>query len=242
MSRAAWTLVLLTFAAISAIGQQCPQQTAKNPDIESQSRVLEGELVFHDGLRRWFELKLDHPQCGQSSVELVRPVGSYAPVEVLRGCRVKSKGRIGFSLTGYYSLETYQDVEEIEPAGTCARQPVFPDYSKVKPDRDIRQYRVEMLVNYAAPDHPIHFRVTSEGKELRPWQAYASYQLTGGFVLYGLCGDGFRVAKVFGAPDASPSHFLAEGEPGDMAAFDPEGAAAQGAKILRLGYTCVRTP
>jgi len=64
--------------------------------------------------------------------------------------------------------------------------------------------------------------------------------LTGGFVLYGYCGKGFAVDKVFGTKEASPSHFTERGDSGDAAAFDPEGAAESGKKDLNLGYTCVR--
>ena len=199
-------------------------------------------MIFHDGIRQWFELKLDQPECGQSSVELVRGDRDWTPLEVLRGCRVKSTGTLDLSSTGYYSLDSYQNVDEIEPVGLCARQSPLPDYSKVKPDKAIASYRVEMDVDYEPGDHPIVFHVSSSSKELRPWQAYASYTLTGGFVLYGHCADGFVVDKVFGTPEANPSHFDEPYDPIDMAAFDPESAAAAGKKHLRLGYTCVRTP
>jgi hypothetical protein len=91
-----------------------------------------------------------------------------------------------------------------------------------------------MYIKYVPGDHPITFRITSSGRDLNPWQAYASYLLTGGFVLYGHCGEGFVVDRVFGAPEAKPSHF------DDMAAFDPESAAASGKTDLYLSYTCVR--
>ena len=113
------------------------------------------------------------------------------------------------------------------------KQPPFPDYSKAKPDKSIRSYRVEMAIDYEQGDHPMFFRVTSSGKELKPWQAYASYVLTGGFVLYGYCADGFAVDKAFGTPEAKPQVI-------DSALFDPESAAAAGKKKLHLGYTCMR--
>ena len=97
-----------------------------------------------------------------------------------------------------------------------------------------------MSVDYEPGDHPIAFRISSAGKELHPWQAYAGYLLTGDFVLYGHCGDGFFVDKVFGTPQAEPSHFSERGESGDMAAFLPENAADVGKKRLHLGYTCIR--
>ncbi len=208
---------------------------------------MEGRLVFHDSIRRWFELKLDQPQCGQTSIELVREKHAFAPgdrtpLEVLRGCRVRSSGVIDFAPTGYYSLDTYQAVDQIEPVGTCAQQLPFPDYPKSKPDKTVRRFRVDMYVDYEPGDHPITFHVSSAGKELRPWQAYASYMLTGGFVLYGYCGEGFVVDRVFGTPQATPQHFEEPRTPEDAAMFDPESAAASGKKDLHLGYTCVRRP
>ena len=201
---------------------------------------MEGSLVFHDGIRKWFELKLDQPQCGQPSIQLVRGSRDWTALEIFRGCRVRSKGTIGFSPTGYYSLDLNQDVEEIEPIGACDQQLPFPDYSKAKPDKSIREYRVDMHVDYEPGDHPIVFRVSSAGKHLQPWQAYASYTLTGGFVLYGYCGKGFVVDRVFGTPQATPEHFEEPRTPEDAAMFDPESAAASGKKELHLGYTCVR--
>jgi hypothetical protein len=233
--------VAITTAA--AGGQQCPQTSTTGPNTASEVRKLEGALVFHDAIRKWFELKLDAPQCGQASIELIRAtIEDWRPLEVLRGCRVRSSGTIGISGTGYYSLEMYQDVEDIESIGSCEKQLPLPDYTDAKPDETVRQYRVEMHVNYGPRDHPIIFRVSSAGKELQPWQAYASYTLTGGFVLYGHCGEGFVVDKVFGTSQAKPSHFEEPRTPDDMAAFDPESAAASGIRDLHLGYTCVRKP
>ncbi len=236
----ALTLAVAICAALPALGQECPQTGATH--TQSEVRTLEGTLVFHDSIRQWFELKLDRPQCGQASIQLVRGQREWTSLEVLRGCRVRSRGTIDFSPTGYYSLDMYQDVQQIESLGACVRQPPFPDYSKAKPDDTVRQYRVDMHVDYEAGDHPIRFSVSSAGKQLRPWQAYARYMLTGGFVLYGFCGEGFVVDKVFGTPRANPSHFDEPRGPDDMAMFDPESAAAAGKTDLRMGYTCVRKP
>ena len=236
------SFALVVAVAVPAYGQACPKSSETGPSVQSEVRTLEGQLVFHDDIRGWFELKLDQPQCGQTSIQLVRGERNWTPIEVLRGCRVRSQGAIDFSHTGYYSLDVYQDVHEIEAVGQCERQLPFPDYSNLKPDRAIRAYRVEMHVDYRPGDHPVIFRVTSRGKELRPWQAYASYYLTGGFVLYGHCGEGFVIDKVFGTPQANPAHFDEPRTADDMAAFDPENAGASGTKDLHLGYTCVRKP
>jgi len=227
--------------SLLALGQQCPQASETGPHSASEARTLEGRLVFHDAIRKWFELKLDEPQCGQASIELVRVrLDDWRPLEILRGCRVRSSGTIGFSTTGYYSLELNQDVEDIETIGTCETQLPLPDYSDARPDKTIRQYRVDMQIDYELGDHPIIFRVSSEGRDLQPWQAYASYMLTGGYVLYGHCGKGFAIDKVFGTPQAKPSHFDEPRSSGDMAMFDPESAAAAGKKKLHVGYTCLR--
>lgn len=233
-------LIVAFSAAACASAQQCPHEDTNGPSVPSEARTLEGKLVFHDDIRGWFELKLDQPQCGQTSIQLISIDHGWPALEVLRGCHVRSKGTIDFSSTGYYSLDVFQDVREIEPLGACTKQPLFSDFSKARPDKSVNAYRVEMTVNYEPGDHPIVFRVSSAGKELHPWQAYASYFLTGGFVLYGYCGKGFAIDKVFGTPEANPSHFTEQGDPSDAAAFDPESAASAGQKVLHLGYTCTR--
>lgn len=239
--RGYWPLfALIACATTLTSGQECPQARTTGLGVPSQTRTLEGHLIYHDGIRKWFELKLDSSQCGQASIQLVPNGDDWTPLEILRGCRVRSSGSIDFSPTGYYSLDLSQAVKGIESVGACKHQPPLPDYSKEKPDVAVHNYRVDMHVDYEAGDHPIVFRVSSAGKELKPWQAYASYMLTGGFVLYGLCGEGFVVENVFGTPQASPSHFTEPRDSGDMAMFDPEGAAAAGKKALSLGYTCVR--
>ncbi|MGA3135530.1 MAG: hypothetical protein ABSC88_06015 [Terracidiphilus sp.] len=239
MNRFVFALVLAEWAAVSALGQQCPQSSATGPDYGSVVQTLEGRLVFHDGIRQWFELQLDQPQCGQASIELVP--GNSPQLQALRGCRVRSTGSVGFSPTGYYSLPISQMLGEIEPIGKCDLKAPFPDYSDAKPDKAIRAYRVEMHVDLEPGDHPILVRVLSSWKELRPWQAYASYLLTGGFVLYGKCAKGFIVDRVFGTRQAHPSHFSDPRTPDDMAMFDPpEKPVASGVKDLHLGYTCLR--
>jgi hypothetical protein len=228
--------------ANGAFAQECPPAGSAGPNSASRVRTLEGRLVYHDGIRKWFELELDKPQCGQRSVQLTKIGKEPVPLEVFRDCRVRSSGPIEVSATGYYSLGTFQGVQEIEPIGACSRQSPFPDYSAAKPDKLIRAYSVDMQVNYRRGDHPIVFHAWHAGMELRPRQAYASYWLTGSFVLYGHCGEGFAVDKVFGPPQAKPMHFDDWGAPDDMAAFDPDNAAHFGKWDLHLGYTCIREP
>jgi hypothetical protein len=235
--RSYWLAIALASGTALSLFGQCPEE---KPSSTPVVRTLEGRLIFHDAIRKWFELKLEQSQCGKASIELVQDEGKSISLQLFRGCRVRSRGAIASSPTGYYSLDIYQDVEHIEPVGACVRQSPLAEFSGAKPDKTIHEYRVEMHVNYEPGDHPILFTVSSAGRDLRPWQAYASYTLTGGFVLYGQCGKGFVVDKVFGTPQANPSHFDEPRTSGDMAMFDPESAAAAGKKDLHLGFTCVR--
>lgn len=234
---------LVAFTVLPAYGQECRQRNDNGPDAPSQSLKLTGKLIYHDSFRQWFELKLDQPQCGQVSIELVPDQGDdWKPFQVLRGCRVVSEGPVDFSPTGYYMLDTYQSVQHIKPLGACQPKPPFPDYSKAKPNKNVRKYRVDMYIFIGGPkDYPVRVRVTSAGKELRPWQAYASYDLTGCYVFYGHCGEGFVTDTVFGTPRARPSHFDTPRTEDDYAMCVPE-IAAHVVRPTHLGYTCVRLP
>ncbi len=242
MPRSLLACVVLAAAALSASGQMCPEPSTTGPSRPSEARELEGQLLFHDDLRRWFELKLEKPLCGQTSIQVFAPEQGITHIETLRNCRVKARGELDYSSTGYYSLDMFQNLQAIEPIGTCERKAPFRDYSNAKPNKGIRAYRVDMIINYTKGDHPIVYRVTSAGKPLQPWQAYASYYLTGGFVLYGSCGEDFVVDKVFGTPEAHPGHLYDPGSPDDRATFDPESAATAGKLNLQLSYTCLRNP
>ena len=235
-------LLFLTCGASKAFAQQCPRVSSTGLDIVSHVQTLQGLLIYHDDIRQWFELKLDVPKCGQRSIQLVQLDRNSKALQVFRGCRIRSSGKIDFSETGYYSRDVYQDVRKVEPVGVCATKRPFPDYSSARPNVHVRAYTVDMHVDYRPGDHPVIFHVRSAGRELRPWQAYATYWLTGGFVLYGLCGQGFVVDRVYGTPAAHPMHFDDPRSADDMAAFDPESAAQSGNADLHLGYTCIREP
>lgn len=230
-----------TSLATPAYAQECPLRSSSGPSTPSKAQTLEGQLLFHNDIRGWFELKLDRAVCGHDSIQLLA-FKKAQPQGIFRGCRIRSSGTVDFSPTGYYSADLFQDVEKMEPVGKCVKQQPFPDYSSAKPDERVRAFTVDMHIDYRPGDHPLEFRVQSAGRELRPWQAYASYMLTGGYVLYGYCAKGFVVDKVYGTHEARPMHFDEPRTPEDAAAFDPESAAAVGKTDLRLGYTCIRDP
>lgn len=235
--RHALLFLSLICVAGQAFGQDCPTGTSP-----SKARTLEGQLIFHNGIRGWFELKLDRAVCGQKSVQVLQFKKGSKALASFRGCRIRSSGTIDFSPTGYYSADIFQDVQSVKPVGKCVLQPPFPDYSNAKPNKRVRAYTVDMHLDYRPGDHPVEFHVRSAHGELQPWQAYAHYMLTGGFVLYGRCAEGFVVDKVYGPPAAHAGHFAEPRTSDDMAAFDPESAAEAGVPDLHLRYTCIREP
>jgi hypothetical protein len=239
MLRVVLAFALAGCATSFASGKQSPESSDAAPGCWSEARMLEGRLIFHGGIRQWFELKLDQPQCGEPSIELF-PVNS-PQIQAVRGCRVQSSGPFGFAVSGYYTLPVNQMPTKVEPIGQCDLKAPFADYSEAKPDKTISAYRVDMHINGGLRDLPILVRTSSAGKELRPWQAYASYFLTGGWVLYGKCGEGFVVDRVYGDQQLGPTHFGAPRTPDDMATFSPPWKpVVSGVKDLRLGYTCLR--
>lgn len=233
-------LLLLLCAVDPASARPCPGASSTGAATRSSIRSLEGRLVYHDGIRQWFELQIRGPACGQKSIQVTSDDKDTQRLESLRGCWMRATGPLDFAPTGYYSRDVYLRARRLTPVGICARKRPLRDWSRVRPAPAVRSYRVAMDVDYRPGDHPIVFHVRSAGKELRPWQAYASYMLTGGFVLYGRCGEGFAVDRVEGTPEAHPSHADDPGSSADMASYDPETAAAAGKTRLHLGYTCVR--
>jgi hypothetical protein len=91
-----------------------------------------------------------------------------------------------------------------------------------------------MRINYQARGGHIVVTAESGGKTLTPWQAYASYWLTGSFGFYAQCADGFDLASFSGTPETKP--WLID----NQIAMDPETAATKHVTQLRLDYTCRR--
>jgi len=65
-------LLLACIDQTAMLGQHCPQTALSGASVPSEIVILEGKLVFHDDIRKWFELVLDQPQCGDDSVQVVR--------------------------------------------------------------------------------------------------------------------------------------------------------------------------
>ena len=243
--RSSWLtcVVLVVLLRGAMFAQNCPKENPSGPSVDSATRVVHGVLVLHNGLRVWMELLPDTPVCGFRSVQLLGGEGGAFEVDgndsrrlqVFRGCNATVHGTLGLPGTGYYSAPIYLNVQMIEPAPGCIRKPLLPYYSHIKPAPDVRQYRVLMSVHYRG-DGSVNATIQSGNRTLRPWQAYASYSLTGEFVLYGYCATGFVASRVSGTPAAKP--WLID----TYVAMDPDSAAAKGVWNTSLRYTCTRYP
>src|ERR1035437_1511589 len=190
MRTSLFVVALCLIAIHPSAAQSCPQENPHGPSIVSAPQTLSGELVYHNGLRQWLGLQLVTPVCGQKEIQLIPAELDQAhqqALDVLRGCRVTTYGSLDLSSTGYYSTDFFQNIDKIEPSPGCVRQPAFPDYSKAKPSPSIHNYRVAIRIDYLG-DH-ITITARAGDRVLTPWQADASYQLTGDFGLYAYCAD-----------------------------------------------------
>ena len=227
----------------NAYGQECPAENPKGPSVDSAVRVVKGVAVFHNGLRRWMELRTDRKVCGTRSVQLFAGAnggggfevdeGNSLELERLRGCRLELAGRLGLPGTGYYSAPVYMNVERKKLGAGCLLKSKVPVYWNAKPKRGVKRYRVEMRIRYSGEGN-VTARVTSGDLELKPWQAYANYWLTGNFAFYGNCAKGYGMTHMRGTRAAHPDQI------DEQAALDPESAAQRGVWNLYLNFTCTR--
>jgi hypothetical protein len=227
-------LVIFTSLAKS---QDCPRRDPNGPDIDSSVRTLTGKVAFHDNLRQWLSLEVKDAVCGERIVQLIaddKQIDTHGHLEVLRGCTVTVTGRLGLPGTVYYSAEIYQQVESLKPADDCRKQPELPEYSKMKPRRDVSGYRVKLWFDYYGPQGPLHGSVTSGDKQLNPWQAYVSYFFNGEEDLTAGCAEGFFLRHWRATPAARPSamdnHVLVM----------PEWAAQKHVRRITVSYFCKR--
>jgi len=240
--RGALIAVFLSLATTAVLAQPCPKENPNGPSFESESRTLTGKVVFHDEIRQWFGLQLVTPICGLQEIQLLQGGGAFEvdesnaqEIETYRGCKVTVQGPLGIPGTGYYSANLYQNVDKITPSPGCILKPPFPDYSKARPSPSIHSYRVYMRIDYATRGGHIVIAAQSGNKPLTPWQTYARYTLTGGYVFYAYCADGFEITHFTGTPAAKP--WLIDKE----IAMDPETAASRHINHLRLDYVCRRS-
>ncbi|HXB62795.1 MAG TPA: hypothetical protein VNU94_08110 [Acidobacteriaceae bacterium] len=193
--RAIWILIFLTLGMQTLSAQNCP---ADSGELTTPSS-LQGTIAYHHELRDWIGLKLQQPACGQNEIQLTfSDTAGYKHAETLRGCSVAVTGSLDESPTGYYSTDFFIVDSYIEPAPNCQPQPpiVYPSASKIP--ASIKSYSVTATI--PADNEPIRIRArrTDQDKAfLSPGEAYIQTRLTGGYVLYALCANGFTTTSFF---------------------------------------------
>ena len=197
----------------AADAQQCPREDAMVFSVPSVSRVLKGRVIFHDGIRPWFGLKLDAPVCGKKEMQLILNSEDETVkaerrqlLETIRGCEATVRGKLDISATAYYSTDIFQTVEEVKPDSTCVLQHAFPDTSYAQMDTNVRSYVVTMIFDYGK-NLPVSAVVRSGSRELHPWQVYADYFLNGEEDATASCADGFRMKLLSSSRNANAQTF-----------------------------------
>lgn len=224
--------------AICCGAQECPRS---GDGAASAVRTLTGRLVLHNGLRRWWGLQVSQAVCGAGEIQVIVNSGDDAEdrrqaneLDTLRGCDVEITGPLNVPGTGYFSAPLYQTRYDVKAEPGCIRQPLFPEYTGSLPAGNLRRYDVRISLDYVPGDHPPAFVITGNGRRLSPWQAYASYRLTGERVMYAECGRGFAATRFSGGSAAHP--WLVDGTVG----LDPERAAAAHVTHVSVTYTCIK--
>jgi hypothetical protein len=189
---------ILGFAAIlylasTASAQSCPDA---NTGVAAKSSVLQGALTYHDELRSWLGLRLDHPECGENEVELIlaKPE-EQRRAKALQGCGVTATGELYYGETGYYSAKLAISIESLKPDASCRPRPLEPDPAKANVPADLRSYQASITVDYRGKGRVTVEVWTDEKRRvsLKPWQAYVDYRLNGAAdVVYFGCREGFE--------------------------------------------------
>jgi len=189
-----WVMLLLSCRNVSA--QVCPSgygSLAKEHAKEVSS--LHGKLIYHEDLWQWHELELDKKTCDSESVEVFSGKTDEKQVHRYRDCSVTITGRLFFPNAGFV-LGLAIDADKIQPDRDCRPHPVE-DLSKVPIPETVGGYIVIIQVDYGNDHTDVKIRQSAQSATLlTPWQAYASYYLTGGrTVIWFDCAEEFDIIK-----------------------------------------------
>lgn len=214
--RTIWVLLFLMLGAQALAAQNCPDDSGKLTAPSS----LQGTIAYHHELRDWIGIKLQRPACGQNEIQLTfSDATGYKHAETLRGCDVTITGSLDESPTGYYSTDLFIVDSHIELAPSCQPQPPITYPGNAKIPTSIKSYSVTATI--PADNGPIRIRArkTYQNKApLSPGEAYIQTRLTGGFVLYAICADGFTTTSFFTVEDGKRSslHSVSTSEEADL--------------------------
>jgi hypothetical protein len=191
--RAILGFTAILYLASTASAQSCPDA---NTGVAAKSSVLQGALTYHDELRSWLGLRLDHPECGENEVQLIFAKPEEQRVaETLQECNVTAIGKLYYGETGYYSAKLAMSIESLRPGASCRPRPLEPDPAKANVPADLRSYQASITVDYRGKGRVTVEVWTDETRRvsLKPWQAYVDYRLNGAAdVVYFGCREGFE--------------------------------------------------
>ena len=201
--------LILMLSPRTVLAQACPPADGSGHGIPS---TLHGKLIHHEDLRTWHELKLGQKICDWKSIQVISTKLDWNYVHRFHGCAVTITGRLFTPVTGYYSLGLAMDVDKIQTDDGCRPLPVPHDLSHVPVPKTVQNYIVTISVDYRNGGHiGVKVGTTERSKQaLTPWQAYASYHLTGAAdVIWFDCAEGFEMIKADQVPklnrEISPS-------------------------------------
>lgn len=197
-------LIVVLFAAITIDAQSCPKENTHGLGEAPEPSVLHGTLLYHDELRQWLGLGLDHAACGQTEVQLIfNDSNKWRHAESLRECAVTVSGKLYIGPTGYYSAEMAISDPELKPDPSCRPLPLKPDPAAVPISTDLKEFHASIAVDYRGKGH-VEVKVRKEqdkGLLLEPWQAFVHYNLNGGgdMIWFG-CRESFQISDITQVP------------------------------------------
>lgn len=217
--------ILIFFVlALAMVGiaraQSCPKDDSSGSDAVPEQSTLHGTVKYHDDLREWLGLELDHPACGQSEIQLVfSDDKEWRRVESLRGCAVTATGILYDSPTGYYSARIAVGDPKLATDPSCHPFPVKRNPQLASIPADLSAFRASIVVDYHGKGHVTVqvWRDESPSSLLQPWQAYMDYMLTGSLdVIWFNCRKGFQMGDVLQDPKPSWPISMEPGQTGTV--------------------------
>lgn len=194
----------MLLGAVGLRAQACPEHDGNGFAEAAMASTLHGTLQVHNDLRHWLGLKLDATVCKKDEVQLIfSKSASRREAETMRGCTVTGTGKLFESPTAYYSEELAVADAELKPDPSCHRTPAEPDPSTISIPGTLKSYRASINVDYQGKGH-VEVRVwpgKSESVQLKPWQTYVRYTLTGGQdVIWFNCQKDFSIKDITQTP------------------------------------------
>jgi hypothetical protein len=218
----AFAAIALLGAATAARAQSCPKDNPSSVDIAPEASTLHGTVVYHDELREWLGLRLDQSACGEDEIQLEftdKSGNGFRRAVALRNCGVTAKGKLYNSPSGYYSTGVAMNDPPLVPDASCQPFPVKRDPATFYVPDELKLVHATITVDYRNRGHvdvKTWYEAKKEQIQLKPWQTYINYFLTGGGdTMWISCRKYFRMDKnITQDPKASADQIIPAEEDG----------------------------